>query len=42
MIKLIDIEGRKIECLITEKREKTVVIMPGMGGNIYEWMDGYC
>ena len=39
MIKLIDIEGRKVECLITEKREKTVVIMPGMGGNIYEWMD---
>lgn len=39
MIKLINIEERKIECLITGKGEKTVVIMPGMGGNIYEWMD---
>jgi pimeloyl-ACP methyl ester carboxylesterase len=39
MIKLIDIEERKVECLITGKGEKTVVIMPGMGGNIYEWMD---
>lgn len=39
MVKLIEIKGRKIEYLITGKGEKTVVIMPGMGGNIYEWMD---
>jgi pimeloyl-ACP methyl ester carboxylesterase len=39
MIKLIDIEGRKVECLITGNGKKTVVIMPGMGGNIYDWID---
>lgn len=39
MIKLIDIDEGKLECLIEGKGEKTVVIMPGMGCNIYEWLD---
>ena len=39
MLKIIDIEGRKVECLITGNGEKTVVIMPGMGGSIYDWID---
>jgi pimeloyl-ACP methyl ester carboxylesterase len=39
MIELIDIEGRKVECLIEGNGEKTVIIMPGMGRSIYEWMD---
>lgn len=39
MSKLIDIKGRKVECLIKGNGEKTVVIMPGMGGSIYDWID---
>ena len=32
-------KGRKVECLIEGNGEKTVIIMSGMGGSIYEWMD---
>lgn len=39
MIKLIDIEGRKLEYLIKGYGKKTVVIMPGMGGSIYDWIN---
>lgn len=39
MIKLLDIEGRKVEYLITGDGENTTVIMPGMGGSIYDWME---
>jgi len=39
MIKLIDIEGRKLEYLIKGDGKKTVVIMPGMGGSIYDWIN---
>jgi pimeloyl-ACP methyl ester carboxylesterase len=39
MIKLIDIKERKVECLIKGNGEKTVVIMPGMGCSIYDWID---
>lgn len=39
MIKLIDIEGRKVECLIEGNGKKTVVIMTGMGCSIYDWID---
>ncbi len=39
MIKLMDIEGRKLEYLIKGNSKKTVVIMPGMGGSFYEWIN---
>lgn len=39
MIDLIDIEDGKLECLIAGTGKKTVVIMPGMGCNMYEWLD---
>lgn len=38
-IELIDIEEGKLECLIAGVGKKTVVIMPGMGCNMYEWLD---
>ena len=39
MIKLMNIQGRKLEYLIEGNSKKTVVIIPGMGGSIYEWMN---
>nr|WP_027632080.1 alpha/beta hydrolase [Clostridium hydrogeniformans] len=39
MIKLTDIDGRKVEYLFTGNGEDIVVIMLGMGGCIYDWLE---
>lgn len=39
MIKLTDIDGRKVEYLFTGNGENIVIIMPGMGGCIYDWLE---
>ena len=39
MIRLTEIEGRKVEYLIKGNGEKTVAIMVGMGCSIYDWLN---
>ncbi|MBU5427182.1 alpha/beta hydrolase [Tissierella pigra] len=39
IIKLANINGRKVEYLFKGKGENIVVIMPGMGGCIYDWLE---
>lgn len=39
MIDLIELNGKKTEYYINGNSDKTILIFPGMEGNIYDWLD---